>query len=136
MKNYKIQKVNNINIKYEYIIFAINDDSPLEYLQDIEKDLAKKNFKGLVLFDLLLSNGDEYNRYVEAYFNGKFFELSSFKGPTLNQEIERISINFFKKHPEFIDKGVLSSIDIFKIKESFKTFCWKYMILVKKVQKC
>jgi len=117
MKNYKIQKVNT-NIKYEYIIFAINDDSPLEYLQDIEKDLAKKNFKGLVLFDLLLSNGDEYNRYVEAYFNGKSFELSSFKGPTLNQEIERISINFFKKHPEFIDKGVLSSIDIFKIKNS------------------
>jgi hypothetical protein len=123
MKNYKIQKVNNINIKYEYIIFAINDDSPLEYLQDIEKDLAKKNFKGLVLFDLLLSNGDEYNRYVEAYFDGKFFELSSFKGPTLNQEIEHISINFFKKHPEYIDKGVLSSIDIFKMKESFKTFC-------------
>ena len=100
MKNYKIQKVNNINNKYEYIIFAINDDSPLEYLQDIEKDLAKKNFKGLVLFDLLLSNGDEYNRYVEAYFDGKFFELSSFKCPTLNQEIESISINFFKKHPE------------------------------------
>lgn len=81
MKNYKIQKVNNINIKYEY------------------------------------------NRYVEAYFNGKFFELSSFKGPTLNQEIERISINFFKKHPEFIDKGVLNNTEIFKIKESFKTFC-------------
>ena len=123
MKNYKVQKVNNINNKYEYIIFAINDDSPLEYLQDIEKDLAKKNFKGLVLFDLLLSNGDEYNRYVEAYFDEKFFELSSFKDPTLNQEIERISINFFKKHPEYIDKGVLSSIDIFKMKESFKTFC-------------
>ena len=30
MKNYKIQKVNNINIKYEYIIFAINDDSPCD----------------------------------------------------------------------------------------------------------
>ena len=59
-------------------------------MQDIEKDLAKKNLKGLVLFDLLLSNGDEYNRYVEAYFDGKFFELSSFKGPTLNKEIERI----------------------------------------------
>jgi len=123
MKNYKIQKLNNINIKYGYIIFAINDDSPLEYLQDIEKDLVKKNFKGIVLFDLLLSNGDEYNRYVEAYFDGNFFELSSFKGPTLNQEIKCISINFFKKHPEYIDKGVLSSIDIFKIKESFKTFC-------------
>ena len=68
-----------------------------------------------MLFDLLLSNGDEYNRYVEAYFDGKFFELPSFKGPTLNQEIERISINFFKKHPEYIDKGVLSSIDIFKL---------------------
>lgn len=121
MKNYKIQKVNNINIKYEYIIFAINDDSPLEYLQDIEKDLAKKNFKGLVLFDLLLSNGDEYNRYVEAYFNGNLFELSSFKSPTLNQEIEHISINFFKKYPDYIEKGVLSSIDIFKIKDSFKT---------------
>jgi len=115
MKNYKIQEANHA--KYRYMIFAINDDSPLEYLQDIEKDLAKKNFVGWIVFDLLLSHGDEYNRYVEAYFNGKSFDLKSFTYLTSKEELNPLSINFFKKHPEYIDKGVLSSIDRFKLRE-------------------
>ena len=120
MENYKIQKVDKEIVGYEYKIYAINNDSPLEYLVDIEKDLAERNFKGYILFDLLLSNGNEYNRFLEGYFDGESFDSASFKCPRLKHGVERDSLLFFKRNQEYLDKGVLSSIDIFVLKEKFK----------------
>ncbi|TGG86991.1 type II toxin-antitoxin system RnlB family antitoxin [Geotoga petraea] len=113
MKNYLIKK-NNQGF-YDYLIFATNFESPLNNLLEIEKELSKKNFEGKVLFDLLISNGDEHNRYIESYFDGNNFDHEKFKIVSVDNKIQNISTNFFKKHTKLFENSVLSSIDIFKI---------------------
>jgi hypothetical protein len=113
MKNYLIKK-NNQGF-YDYLIFATNFESPLNNLLEIEKELSKKNFEGKVLFDLLISNGDETNRYIETYFDGENFDHNKFKIAFVDKKIQDISTSFFKKHTKFLKNGVLSSIDIYKI---------------------
>jgi len=120
MKNYLIKKVEKEKIGYDYKVYAINFESPLEQLSSIEKDLAKKGYKGVVLFDLLLSNGNEYNRFVEAYFNGEHFDIKSFRLPILNANVEKDSLRFFKDNKEYLDKGVLSPVEIFILKEKME----------------
>ena len=62
-----------------YIIFSRSYISPLSQYKRIEQELRDKNYTGPVIFDLLMTNGDEFNRFIEIYFNGTSLDMISTK---------------------------------------------------------
>jgi len=106
MKNYEIKKIENIG-EYLFVIFSTSYVSPVEKIMDIEHEL-KSHCKGMVLFDLLLSNGISSNRFMEAYFDGKHFNLSSFK--TLKQVdicIKEKTIEYYRANTLLLENSIL-----------------------------
>lgn len=70
---YKIKKVSSKFV----LIFSTGYDSPLGYISTLGKELSAMDFTGTVLFDLLLCNGNAYNRFVEIPFTLGRFNRSS-----------------------------------------------------------
>lgn len=73
MKNYNIDY--NTFIKYKAIVYSASYINPINDIDNIANDLVEKSISaGYVLFDFLLSNGNNFNRFAEVYFNGKSIE--------------------------------------------------------------
>jgi len=79
MKKYQVKKYPDIG----YIVFSISASNPTDYMLKIEQELLKKRYLGNVFFDLLLANGNNFNRYLKAYFNGNKFQKNSILDPII-----------------------------------------------------
>ena len=69
-KEYTIERLSDSRL----LILSTSYESPLCYAGDLEKDLIGMNFAGMIVFDQLLCNGADCNRFVELAFdleNGK-----------------------------------------------------------------
>lgn len=99
-------------------VFATCAVSPLEALEDVERELSRKKICGKVLFDLLLSNGNKANRYFVAEFDGLRFCRSGF-----NSEMHRydslspVSAQVLKGHFSEVDPSLLSSAMQFALRK-------------------
>jgi len=116
MKYYKIKKINLTS--YKCIIFSVGYISPTEELINISKDLKKKNIKGKIIFDLLLSKGNLKNRYIELFFDGKKFDYNSLNKIDINKcekKIINISNDFYQKKYNLIESSQIltKSIKLF-----------------------
>jgi len=105
MKAYKI-KMDQHN--KTAIVFAISYISLSEVMDKIKNELHKKSYEGIVYFDYLLSNGNNFNRFAKAYFDKK--EFKNFQLVT-KDEIEKNNLkeiikNFYKEN---FDKYVKNS---------------------------
>lgn len=82
--------------------------------------LKSHGYKGVVLFDLLMSNGLEYNRFIECYFDGE-----SFKRKDLKKDIKVVSVKRVDIHNEYYrnkntfnlkrDAGILTKEEVSEI---------------------
>lgn len=102
MKYSKINQITNNQV----VVFSTSYHSPTEQLDSIAKELLKKQFKGVVIFDMLLSNGNTKQRYFESMFNGTNFLSESFK--TICEqavELKEISHKFYSKNIALVDKS-------------------------------
>ncbi|MCL6446048.1 MAG: type II toxin-antitoxin system RnlB family antitoxin [Alicyclobacillus sp.] len=89
----------------------------MDSLGEISNDLNGK-FHGRVLFDLLLSNGNASNRFLEAEFDGKKFDFRSFKiAGTVDDTIKKLASGFYKEHSDFLDDSILPRHQKFLIKK-------------------
>ncbi len=70
---YKLKKVSS---KFA-LVLSISYESPLDYISVLSKELSEADFAGMVLFDLLLCNGNVYNRFAEIAFSSGRFDRSS-----------------------------------------------------------
>lgn len=70
---YKVKKVSSNFV----LILSISYESPLDYISILSKELSEADFDGMVLFDLLLCNGNVHNRFVEVTFALGRFDRSS-----------------------------------------------------------
>lgn len=116
MRNYEIQRFDNMS-EYPYVILSTSYVSPLDDIMDIEHEL-QPYYKGKILFDLLLTNGVSSNRFIEAEFDGRKFNYSSFK--PLNQvdtEIKKGSSEFYRKHTELLENSILPNAYQYLIKK-------------------
>jgi len=107
MKAYNIKIINKDNKKL-VIVFSTSYISLSEVLDKIKNELYKKSYEGIVYFDYLLSNGNNFNRFAKAYFDKK--EFKDFQLVT-KDEIEKNNLkeiikNFYKKN---FDKYVKNS---------------------------
>ena len=89
-----------------------------ELLPSVNEELKKKKFQGELVFDLLLSNGNNSSRFFQITFNGNTAELSSLKKLKNPDDsiLEKVNA-YLKKHMDILSNGVLSSAEISHLKE-------------------
>lgn len=103
---------------YEYVVFATSYENPIDELEDIENELFEKNYTGKVLFDLLLCNGMNSSRYMEMYFDGEYFELSTSKNLKKPSNIlEKYIYEYLKDKPLLIESSVLPRAQQYLLKK-------------------
>ena len=116
--NYIIEPIKTSN--FGYLVFSTNYTRVDECIPEIEQCMFKMNFKGYVLFDLLINNGSD-DRYYVAHFNGEKFDYKSFKSCyNINEDIAIASSNFYLNHLEYIDNSFMSKAKKFIIKKELK----------------
>lgn len=94
---------------YEAVICATSYINPVENLSDISKDL-KGTKPGRILFDLLLANSDEFNRFAEGQFNGQKISYSSLRTVKINdQDTLKHTNSFYTQNKQLLNNGILSS---------------------------
>ncbi|WP_422452070.1 type II toxin-antitoxin system RnlB family antitoxin [Endozoicomonas sp. ALC066] len=102
----KFRKVDNSEIA---VITAIAGYHPMQHLKALSAELNSIDYCGVVVFDLLVFNGQSDNRFATLFFNGKSFDRASFKTPTdIDQNLINKQDNYFRTHPDLLKKSVLS----------------------------
>lgn len=105
MENFMIKEINN---KSEYIILSTSYISPLDELYDLEQELKMLNFKGEIIFDLLLCNGLNENRFLKGFFDGQYIDISNITiMSNVQNYIKKISKEFYITNSQLIDYSVL-----------------------------
>jgi hypothetical protein len=116
MRDYQVERYDDIGC----VIFSISEYNPTDYISTIEQDLIKESYKGNVVFDLLLANGNNFNRYLKAYFNGNGFNRDSYKIIDKPQhQLKKKSIDFYQKNIDFLENSILSKPIKFMIKKGY-----------------
>ena len=117
MKYYRLNKIDD----NQTIVYSISFHSPTEQIKSIEKELINKDFKGKVIFDFLLTNGDTKQRYFETFFDGKEINLNNFKNIfEKSNELKKISLEFYFKNFKYVEQSeIVSKSTMFLIKKKF-----------------
>ena len=64
--------------KYSAVIYSVSYVNPVQYLGEVTREMREQSLgTGYVLFDLLLTNGDNFNRFAEAYFDGSEIKMDT-----------------------------------------------------------
>jgi Antitoxin to bacterial toxin RNase LS or RnlA len=101
---YQIEKISDRVV----VVFSTSYINPISYLPTIEEDLGKMDSSGKIIFDLLLSNGHSFNRFVEvAICNGKVDRRSMkvIDSSSLDKSIISFTDNFYKSHPSLVESN-------------------------------
>ncbi|EOD00002.1 type II toxin-antitoxin system RnlB family antitoxin [Caldisalinibacter kiritimatiensis] len=115
--NYYVIKKTCSNI-YEYVIMSTSYINPFDEREAIEKELKKLNYRGKVLFDLLLKNGLNYNRYIEVIYNGERFDIQTCKPvENIDTSIKRFCTEFYRDNCHLLDNGILPKAQQFLIRK-------------------
>lgn len=95
MKTFDVKRMPSTS--YPYIVFSTSYVNPLDDLDNVERAL-RTEYKGKVLFDLLLSNGNASNRFVEAMFDGEKFDDNSFhKVENVGDDVLQFSASYYRQ---------------------------------------
>lgn len=106
----------NVCAKYPVVIYSVSYLNPMQDLTEISSELCEKiNNECEVLFDMLLTNGEEFNRFAIAKFNGKQIIYDSIRIVDVSDNRELSMINTYYKHnASILNKGVLTSSQKYK----------------------
>ncbi|WP_418750025.1 type II toxin-antitoxin system RnlB family antitoxin [Frisingicoccus sp.] len=102
--------------KYQAVIYSVSYNNPIHDIREISEYMRKHiDVEGYVLFDLLLSNGENFNRFTEGYFDGYEISFNSLKVIELTdaQEIQAIN-SFYQNNRKLLDNSVLSPSEKFR----------------------
>lgn len=113
MKNFEIIKRGDC-----MFVQSISYISPINSLMEITNELYLLNYEGNVVFDLLLTNGDSTNRFLISKFSNKQFLMKSFKKTEIPLTIMADVVEYYKDHPEFLSKSILTNSMINRILNS------------------
>jgi hypothetical protein len=101
--------------KYSAIVYPVSYLNPIDDFQLISVELRKHLPAGCyVLFDLLLSNGDNFNRFAELYYNGEELSPRLISITEVNSnDLKRLNLYYRGKTKE-LSKSVLSPRERYK----------------------
>ena len=87
---------------FSTVVYAISFENPLQELSSISRELTSIIHKPCnVLFDLLLSNGDEFNRFVLGKFDGTNIDYD-------NATLVRTINSYYHGKYDYLNNSVLS----------------------------
>lgn len=107
------------------LIVATSYVNPLGDLPVIAEKLAKENYNGKVLFDLVLCNGFASNRFIEIDANWKTiveqavtlkmavvpaFKTTVISAEEVSDETLKVLYNFFMENPTYVDNSSLPEV--------------------------
>lgn len=114
MKSYAIL---NLPKEFKYAIVALSYVNPFDEIEEIEKELSDKNFNGEIIFDLLLCNGLNKNRYIKIYFDGNHLDIDSISiMHDISINTRKIITNFIQINDLLLGCHVLPSSHSYLIK--------------------
>lgn len=111
---YEIKRVKNVG--FSAIVYSISYENPLQDINSISHDLFS-DFQAScdVLFDLLLSNGEEFNRFILGHFDGKNLNYESLKIINISDQNMLKKINsYYSGKFAYLKNSVLNSSQILK----------------------
>lgn len=115
MKDYQIEKI--CHSAYNYVVLSTSYINPFDEKEEIENSLRKENYKGKILFDLLLKNGFNYNRYIEVVYDGDKFDINTMKAlDNIDDQIKLFTTNFYKDHDYLLENSIIPKSKQFLIK--------------------
>ena len=101
--------------KYSAIVYPISYQNPIEDIQLISRELMNHLPAGsYVLFDLLLSNGDNFNRFAEVIFNGSEISRKEIKVATIPISLIQSLDSYYHGRIKELNKSVLSNKEKYK----------------------
>ncbi|WP_250255826.1 type II toxin-antitoxin system RnlB family antitoxin [Chryseobacterium sp. Marseille-Q3244] len=111
-------------MKSEFKIVIVNDNAVVfinsnkrlpDVITKVETNFKRKKYSGMVIFDLLVSNGLS-NRFVEMPFLSGSFILKELK-KTENLEAALLSVanDYFRSNKEYIHNSVITRLEKSKI---------------------
>lgn len=108
MNEIEVRKVENF-YNYDYIVYPTSYINPLG-----KKSLLNENLKSKIagpchiLFDLLLCNGNCFNRFYEVEFDGSQIQKRTIENVSFDraQDVDFIE-NYYRQNPKALTQGVL-----------------------------
>ena len=98
---YEIQVLDSL--EYKIIVYSRGVNTLSDYVKEVASQLLLRNYTGVVLFDLLLSNGVN-DRYYILNFNGRSFEYDTLrKLNMISNKIHNISNNYYKSNIDLLE---------------------------------
>lgn len=98
---YEIQVLDSL--EYKIIVYSRGINTLSDYVKEVASQLLLRNYTGVVLFDLLLSNGVN-DRYYILNFNGRSFEYDTLrKLNMISNKIHNISNNYYKSNIDLLE---------------------------------
>ena len=102
--NYEIIKLNNE--PYDFLVIAKTYENPLNYIQDIGKELHINKTK--LLFDLTLINGIGKNRYIRCEYEADNRQLPAcYVVDDIDESIKKISQSYFAANDTVVKESVI-----------------------------
>lgn len=94
------------NEKYDYLVIAKNYESSLSNIIELEKHI--KQDQANILFDLIVKNGTNSNRFIEYKYQKNTSNPGSFAVVNaVSDNIKAITSKFLQKNQNLIDNSVL-----------------------------
>ena len=114
MENYNIVYLNDE--LYKVIIYSNSYINPIQYWKEISEEIQKSvNKEVIILFDMLLSNGENFNRFAKAVFDGKEIQFNTIEIINITDEKLLKKINsFYNKKIRILNNSVLTSSQKYK----------------------
>lgn len=114
MKDYEIVK-----IEEKYIVIATSYVNPIDELDHIAKELEVRKCYGDIIFDLLLCNGLNSNRFLSINFDGNKFNLFSARKMRMENESIIKGVTRYLIQKGYIDNGILQHSQIYALKRNY-----------------
>lgn len=103
---YEIQILDSL--EYNIIVYSRGANTISDYIKEVAGQLILKNYTGLVLFDLLLSNGVN-DRYYILDFNGNQFDYKTLrKLDIISNKIYNTSNNYYRNNISLLESSILT----------------------------
>lgn len=90
-----------------------------DYIFELETELSKRQFRGEIIFDLLLANGlNAKNRFILSYYYGnKIEDFYILNAKNLKTEYRKYINNYYCSNLKLLDNGILHHKDIEILKQ-------------------
>ncbi|CAJ0805128.1 type II toxin-antitoxin system RnlB family antitoxin [Ralstonia thomasii] len=116
-KGYSLQK--GPSKAFPLISFSLNSERPEVFLPKVERELKRKDFRGVLLVDTLACNGMTSRRFFVGEFDGEHLRHSTVKVLPLSHldtETQQFCLRFYASHLHDLEDSILTPVQRFKLK--------------------